>query len=134
MSTRATRIYTAFTGIFLILQGTSTLAFRLYPPLDEAFPQLLGITQMIPPHSILHIITAIIALVILFKGGESGPFWFAAIFGSFYTGLALFGSTTHHPTVFGLQPFDHPFHYFLGLWGLLVAGQCFYFSRRQVSE
>jgi hypothetical protein len=134
MSTRATRIYTAFTGIFLLLQGTSTLAFRLYPPLDEAFPQLLSITQMIPPHSILHIITGIIALIVLFRGGEQGTFWFALVFGLFYTGLALFGSITHHPTLFGLQPFDHPFHYFLGLWGLLVAGQCFYFSQRKVSE
>jgi hypothetical protein len=45
-----TRFYTAFSGIFLLLQGTSTLAFRLFPSLDEAFPALLAITQMIPPH------------------------------------------------------------------------------------
>ena len=51
------RLYTAVSGIFLLLQGTSTLAFRLFPPLDQAFPALLATTQMIPIHSTLHIIT-----------------------------------------------------------------------------
>ena len=116
-----TRFYTAFSGIFLLLQGTSTLTFRLFPVLDQAFPALLFITQMIPIHSTLHILTGILALIALFRGGQSGTFWFAAGFGSFYTSLALFGMITHHPTILGLQPFDHPFHLFLGLWGVLVA-------------
>jgi hypothetical protein len=42
-----TRLYTAFSGIFLLLQGTSTLAFRLFPPLDKAFPALLAITHFV---------------------------------------------------------------------------------------
>lgn len=133
MKNRSLKIYTAFTGFFLILQGTSTLLFRLYPSLDEAFPQLLDITQMIPPHSILHIITAVIALFIFFRGKENDLFYFSAGFGLFYTGLALFGFGTHHPTIFGLQPFDHPFHLFLGVWGLLVAGIYFYQTRKQAS-
>ena len=124
-----TRFYTAFSGIFLLLQGTSTLAFRLFPALDEAFPTLLSITQMVPVHSTLHILTGITALAVLFRGGEQGAFWFAAGFGIFYTGLALFGIITHHPTILRLQPFDHPFHLFLGAWGLLVAG--LYFHRLQ---
>lgn len=124
-----TRFYTAFSGIFLLLQGTSTLAFRLIPSLDEAFPALLSITRMIPPHSTLHILTGILALVVLFRGEERGPFWFAAGFGIFYTGLAFFGMITHHPTVLGLQPFDHPFHLVLGLWGLLAAGVNIYRSQ-----
>ena len=124
-----TRFYTAFSGIFLLLQGVSTLAFRLFPALDEAFPALLSITQMVPVHSTLHILTGITALAILFRGGERGAVWFAAGFGAFYTGLALFGMITHHPTVLSLQPFDHPFHLFLGAWGLLVAG--LYFHRSQ---
>jgi hypothetical protein len=117
-----TRLYTAFSGIFLLLQGTSTLAFRLIPSLDEAFPALLSITRMIPPHSILHILTGILALVVLIRGEERGPFWFAAGFGIFYTGLAFFGIITHLPTVLDLQPFDHPFHLVLGMLGLLAAG------------
>lgn len=124
-----TRFYTAFSGIFLLLQGTSTLAFRLFPTLDQAFPALLSITQMIPVHSTLHILTGILALVALFRGGERGTFWFAAGFGIFYTSLALFGMSTHHPTILGLQPFDHPFHLFLGLWGVLVAGLYIYRSQ-----
>jgi hypothetical protein len=124
-----TRIYTAFSGMFLLLQGTSTLAFRLFPALDQAFPALLSITQMIPVHSTLHILTGILALIALFRGGQSGTFWFAAGFGIFYTGLAVFGMITHHPTILGLQPFDHPFHLFLGLWGVFVAGLYLYRSQ-----
>jgi hypothetical protein len=121
-----TRFYTAFSGIFLLLQGTSTLAFRLFPALDEAFPALLAITQMVPVHSTLHILTGLAALLVLFRSEERGTFWFAAGFGAFYTGLALFGMITHQATIMRLQPFDHPFHLFLGLWGLVVAGLYIY--------
>jgi hypothetical protein len=124
-----TRLYTAFSGIFLLLQGTSTLAFRLIPSLDEAFPALLSVTRMIPPHSILHILTGIVALVVLFHGEERGAFWFAAGFGIFYTGLAFFGMLTHVPTVLGLQPFDHPFHLVLGVLGLVSVGLDLYLSQ-----
>ena len=131
MIKQATYLYTAVAGIFLLLQGTSTLAFRLFPPLDQAFPALLAITRMIPPHSILHISTGILALVVLFRGGEHGPFWFAAGFGGFYIGLALVGMLTGHPTVLGLQPFDHPFHFLLGGLGLLAVGLNLYRTQRR---
>jgi hypothetical protein len=127
-----TRLYTAVSGIFLLLQGTSTLAFRLFPPLNEAFPALLFVTQMVPPHSILHILTGIIALTVLFRGGQRGTFWFAAGFGIFYLSLALFGMVTEHPTVLGLQPFDHPFHLLLGGLGLLAAGVNLYQSQKGI--
>jgi Domain of unknown function (DUF4383) len=130
MTKQPAHLYTAIAGIFLLLQGTSTLAFRLYPPLDQAFPALLAVTQMIPPHSILHILTGVVALVVLSRGGERGSAWFAAGFGALYTGLAVFGMITHHSTVLGLQPFDHPFHLFLGVLGLLVAGWYLYRVRR----
>ena len=126
-----TRLYTAFSGIFLLLQGTSTLAFRLIPSLDEAFPALLSVTRMIPPHSIVHILTGIVALVVLFRGEERASFWFAAGFGIFYTGLAFFGMLTHVPTVLGLQPFDHPFHLVLGMLGLPAAGLEVYRSQNR---
>jgi hypothetical protein len=116
-----TRLYTAFSGIFLLLQGTSTLAFRLFPSLDEAFPALLAITQMVPPHSILHILTGVIALIVLLRGGQRGTFWFALLFGAFYFGLAIFGIVTGHRTMLGLQPFDHPFHLLLGGLGFLAV-------------
>ena len=122
MIKQPTRLYTAIAGIFLLLQGTSTLTFRLYPPLDQAFPALLDLTRMIPPHSALHILTGILALVVLFRGGERGAYWFAAGFGLFYTVLAFFGMITMQPTVLGLQPFDHPFHFLLGGLGLVAAG------------
>lgn len=129
-----TRFYTAFSGIFLLLQGVSTLAFRLVPALDEAFPALLSITQMVPIHSALHILTGLAALVVLLRGGERGAFWFAAGFGLFYTGLALFGMVTQEATILRLQPFDHPFHLFLGAWGLLVAGLDRYRAQSRKAE
>lgn len=130
MTQHPARLYTAVAGIFLLLQGSSTLAFRLYSPLDQAFPALLNITQMDPSHSMLHILTGILALVALNVRGEFGPFWFAAGFGVFYVGLALVGMMTHHSTMFGLQAFDHPFHLLLGGLGLLTVGLHLYRSHR----
>jgi hypothetical protein len=126
-----TRLYTAFSGIFLLLQGTSTLAFRLFPALDQAFPALLAITQMVPPHSILHILTGIVALFVLLRGGPRGTFWFALLFGAFYFGLAIFGMVTGHATMLELQPFDHPFHLALGGLGFLAIGVDLYQSQRR---
>jgi hypothetical protein len=136
MIKQPSRLYTAIIGIFLLLQGTSTLIFYLYPPLDQAFPALLAITRMIPPHSILHIITGLIALAILWRGGERGAFWFALGFGLFYTGLAFVGMSTGHPAMLGMQPFDHPFHFLLGGLGLLAVGLDLYRARnrKQVSS
>jgi hypothetical protein len=127
-----TRLYTAAAGLFLLLQGTSTLAFRLFPPLDQAFPALLAVTHMIAPHSVLHILTGIVALVVLFRGGERGSWWFAAGFGLFYVGLALFGMITGHATALGLQSFDHPIHLALGVLGLLVA--CIQLARARMGK
>lgn len=128
-----TRMYTAVIGIFLLLQGTSTLAFRLVPALDAAFPQLLAVTQMMPTHSILHIITGVLALIILFRGGEHGALWFSAGFGIFYTGLAPYGFITHASTMLHLQMFDHPFHLLIGLLGLVAAGYYFYVHQKKES-
>lgn len=126
-----TRLYTAVAGVFLLLQGTSTLAFRLFPALDQVFPPLLAITRMIPPHSILHILTGILAVGVLVRGGERGSFLFAAGFGIFYSGLALVGIMTARPTVLGLQPFDHPFHFLLGGLGLFAVGLDLYRTHRR---
>ena len=126
-----TRLYTSFSGIFLLLQGISTLAFRLFPSLDEAFPALLAITQMVPLHSILHILTGVIALMVLLRGEQRGTFWFAFFFGAFYFGLAVFGMITGHATMLGLQPFDHPFHFALGGLGFLAVGIAYYQSQKR---
>lgn len=121
MPRQPTRLYTLFAGIFLLLQGTSTLACLLYPPLDRALPFLLELTRMVPAHSLLHIATALIALWAYFKGGARAPFWFSVLFGLFYAGLAAVGYVTGHQLGLALQPFDHPFHLLLGGLGLLAA-------------
>ncbi|HLA07535.1 MAG TPA: hypothetical protein VJ022_08830 [Anaerolineales bacterium] len=121
MIKRPASLYTAVSGIFLLLQGISTLAFRLYPPLDQAFPALLAVTQMIPIHSTLHIITGILAVVVLVRGGERGAFWFALGFGLFYLSLGVTGVLSEHQLGLGLQPFDHPIHLVLGVVGLVAA-------------
>jgi hypothetical protein len=121
MIRQPTRLYTLFAGVFLLLQGTSTLAFRLHPPLDHAFPLLLEQTRMVPAHSLLHIGTALIALWITIRRDGRAAFWFAAVFGLFYLGLAIVGQVTGEQLGLGLQPFDHPFHVLLGGLGLLAA-------------
>jgi hypothetical protein len=108
-------------GGFLLLQGMSTLLFRLVPALDMAFPALLETTHMIPIHSGLHIVTGVLALALLRSGGRSGQWWFALGFGAFYTLLGLTGMISASELGLGLQPFDHPFHLLAGLPGLLAA-------------
>ncbi len=113
--------YTFIIGAFLLLQGTSTLLFRLYQPLDQAFPALLETTRMIPAHSVLHIVTGLLALGVLRRGGARGAWGFALLFGMFYTSLALVALLTGLTLGLGLQPFDHPFHLVVGVPGLLAA-------------
>lgn len=125
------RLYTALAGVFLLLQGVSTLAFRLVPSLDEAFPQLLGTTHMMPAHSILHIVSGLLALALLVWGGERGVLCFAAGFGTFYVALALYGWLAGNPTLLHLQPFDHPFHLGLGLIGWIAVAFSVQRSRRE---
>lgn len=115
------RLYTAVAGAFLLLQGVSTLAFRLIPALDRAFPHVLGLTHMMPAHSILHIASGVLALALLKFGGERGVVSFAAGFGTFYVALAVYGWSAGDPTILHLQPFDHPFHLGLGLVGWIAV-------------
>ena len=126
------RLYTTLAGVFLLLQGVSTLIFRLVPSLDEAFPMLLSTTHMMPAHSILHICSGLLAVALLWWGGERGVLIFAAGFGAFYVSLALYGWLAGDPTLFHLQPFDHPFHLVLGLIGLVAVWLTVQRSRRDV--
>ena len=114
------RWYAWFCGVFLLLQGVSTLAARLSSRFDQAFPLLLRATRMMPVHSVLHIGTALLAFAALARGGAA-TWWFAALFGTFYAGLGLLGAASGHGFGLGLQPFDHPFHVGLGLAGITVA-------------
>jgi len=118
---RAPFWYTLVVGGFLLLQGTSTLLFRLVPALDAAFPALLGTTHMMPIHSLLHITTGVLALAVVRWGGARGAWWFALGFGTFYTLLGLSGLWIGDVLGLGLQPFDHPFHLVAGVPGLLAA-------------
>ncbi len=131
----AVRGYAWFCGAFLLLQGGSTLAARLLPEFDRAFPLLLRATRMVPAHSVLHLATALLAFAALAAGARA-TWWFAALFGSFYAGLGLLGLLAGRGRLatpesagdlcggsmgLGLQPFDHPFHILLGLVGLVAA-------------
>lgn len=129
------RTFAWFCAIFLLLQGASTLAARLVPAVDRAFPQLLALTRMVPKHSLLHIATALLAGCALALGAR-GVRWFAALFGIFYAGigaLGVMGAIVLPDTGsgaqdlcgltagLGLQTFDHPFHLLLGLLGIVAA-------------
>ena len=130
MLSQPTRLYTLFIGVVLVLQGTSTLLFRLYPTLDRAFPLLLELTRMIPTHSLLHIATGVIALGFYFWGGPRGSFRFAVSFGVFYLVLAAVGHVTGHQLGLGLHPFDHPFHVLIGGLGLIAVAIEIFNARR----
>jgi hypothetical protein len=121
MRFRPARLYTWIASIGLFLQGTATLAARLVPGVDQAFPALLEQTKMIPIHSSLHIVSALLGFAALNAGGDRWPFRFAALFGLFYFALGLLGSTSGHQMGIGLQPFDHPFHLVLGGAGMVAA-------------
>jgi len=114
------RWYAWFCGVFLILQGSSTLAARLYPQVDQAFPFLLRTTRMMPMHSVLHIATGLLALFVIARSATA-TWWFAVLFGAFYAGLGLLGIASGLSLGLGLQPFDHPFHIVLGLLGIVAA-------------
>ncbi|HET9906199.1 MAG TPA: hypothetical protein VFQ23_06150, partial [Anaerolineales bacterium] len=73
-----------------------------------------------------HIISGILAVVTLYRGGESGAFWFALGFGLFYLGLGVVGVISGQPLGLGLQPFDHPIHLGLGVVGLIAAWLSFH--------
>ena len=128
--------YTLIVGGFLLLQGTSTLLFRLVPALDKAFPLLLGTTHMIPIHSLLHITTGVLALAVIRWGGARGTWWYALGFGTFYTLLGLTGLMIGDVLGLGLQPFDHPFHLVAGVPGLLTAALAYFPSplKRELSK
>jgi hypothetical protein len=121
LGARAPAWYAWVAGGFLLLQGSSTLLFRLVPALNAAFPALLDVTQMTPIHSSLHIVTGLLALAILWVGGARGAWWFALGFGLFYTLLGLAGLATGGTFGLGLQPFDHSFHLLAGVPGLAAA-------------
>lgn len=114
------RLYALFCGVFLILQGTSTLVARLVPAVDAAAPWLLRATRMMPVHSALHIVTALLAFAVLALGARA-TWWFAAGFGAFYAALGVLGLATGHGLGLHLQTFDHPFHILLGGLGILAA-------------
>lgn len=109
--------YAAFCGVFLLLQGASTLAARWVPEVDKAVPALLETTRMVPAHSMLHVATALLALWAL-RAGAPACRWFAAGFGAFYLGLGVAGWATGRQLCLGLQSFDHPLHVLLGAMGL----------------
>ena len=114
------RWYAWFCGIFLLVQGSTTLAARLVPGVDQAFPLLLRTTRMVAVHSVLHIATALLAFLVLARGAAA-VWWFAALFGGFYAGLGLLGIASGRALGLGLQPFDNPFHILLGLLGIAAA-------------
>jgi hypothetical protein len=129
------RLYTAVYGFLGVFQAMLSYAFHFFPRLDQTVPFLQAIPHMILVHSTLHFVTSILAIAIFFRGGESGSFWFAFGFGLFYTALGLAGWLTGQQFGLGLQPFDHPFHLFLGGLALLAAGPTLYHSitNRKVS-
>ena len=99
--------------------------------LDRAVPARRSLGQGLPPsaghdgdglqHSVLHVLTGLLALGDPPVGRRAGLWWFAVGFGLFYTALGLTGLVGHGYGL-ELQPFDHPFHLVAGIPGLVAAG------------
>lgn len=121
LSRRQLRAVTWFYVFGMLVQGGLTLLARLVPAVDRALPAILEETQMIVPHSLLHIATGLLALWLLRRGGPAGIWRFLAGFGIFYTSLGLLGPLTGLQFGLGLQHFDHPIHLFLGGVALAAA-------------
>jgi hypothetical protein len=115
-----TRVYTWVASVGLFLQGASTLAALVVPAVDRAMPGLLQQTQMIPIHSMLHILSGLLGFAAL-RTGSFGTRSFAFGFGLFYLGLGVAGGAGPHELGLGLKPFDHPFHLVLGGLGLVAV-------------
>lgn len=122
------RLYTAVYGFLGVFQALLSYGFYFFPSLDQAVPFLQAVPHMILVHSTLHFVTSLLAIVIFFRGGDRGAFWFAFGFGLFYTTLGLAGWLTGQQFGLGLKPFDHPFHLFLGALALLAAAPTLYQS------
>ena len=120
MRFKPTRLYTWIASVGLFLQGASTLTALLVPAVDRAIPGLLEQTQMIPTHSVLHILSGLLGFAAL-RAESFGTRSFALGFGLFYVGLGIAGGTGTHQFGLGLKPFDHPFHIVLGGFGLVAV-------------
>jgi len=118
---RQLRAVTWFYVFGMLSQGGLTLLARLVPAVDRALPAILEETQMIVPHSLLHIATGLLAVGMLLRGGPDGAWRFLAGFGLFYTALGLLGPLTGLQFGLGLQHFDHPIHLVLGGAALAAA-------------
>ncbi len=121
MIRQSARLFTAVYGFLGVFQGLLSFAFYFFPTFDQAIPFLQAIPHMIPVHSTLHLGTALLALAIFYRGGDRGAFQFSLGFCLFYMALGIAGSITGHQYGLGLKPFDHPFHIFIGILGLLGA-------------
>ncbi|HYN87159.1 MAG TPA: hypothetical protein VER55_01455 [Ardenticatenaceae bacterium] len=119
---RAAYWYTIAASTLALLEGVATLLFRIVPALDQRFPALLGSTQKIPTHSLLHVAIGVTGFMFLLRGGRRGSLLFATGLGSFYLALAFAGALGGYRLGIGLQPFDHTFHLIYGTLGLLAAG------------
>ena len=129
------RLYTAVYGFLGVFQALLSYGFHFFPKLDQVLPFLQAVPHMIPVHSTLHFVTSILAVVIFFRGGDRGAFWFAFGFGLFYIGLGVTGWLTGLQFGLGLKPFDHPFHLFIGGLALLAASPMLFrsFANRKVA-
>ncbi|MGQ0575724.1 MAG: hypothetical protein ACT4RN_16195 [Pseudonocardia sp.] len=97
--------YVRVVGVALLVQGVVTGAFLLVEPLRAAVPAVLDLTRMVPAHSALHLLTGLLALVVLRWGGPRERWLYAFGFGLAYTALALNGLLAGHDPGLGLQ---HP--------------------------
>lgn len=107
----------------LLFQGLGSLIFRLVPALPANSPLLVrGIFGIDLWHALIHIIWGLTGVIVLSVSRTNRPLvGLALIFGVFYTALAIWGVTVHHPLGLELDLPENAFHWVAGPLSLLLG-------------
>lgn len=107
----------------LLLQGLGSLLFRLVPALPASTPLLVRGTFGIDLwHALIHIVWGLAGVIVLsLSRTKRSLARLALTFGVFYTALAIWGVTVHHPLGLELDLPENAFHWVAGPLSLLLG-------------
>src|SRR5258708_3313422 len=117
------QLYIWFVMALLLVQGSGSLALRLWPALAAVTPVLIAtIMNGNMPHAILHIVWGTFGLVWMFTlHGDRDRLALGLLFGVFYTLLGFMGIIFFNPFGLRLGWPDNLFHLVVGPLMLLLS-------------
>jgi len=104
-------------------QGVGSLVFRLFPTLPASMPLLVrGAFGIDFWHALIHLSWGLVGMAVIATVKTNRPlFALAFAFGVFYTGLAIWGVSVHHPLGLELDLPENAFHWVAGPTSLGVG-------------